>query len=129
MPRRKPPPPLSDAQFEIMNVVWQIGKCTVAEVLEQLQQRRSVARNTVQTMMSRLEEKGWLTHTDEAGTFVYSARVPREAVQQDVLKQVLQTVFDSSAAGMLMALLQNESLTRAEANRIRQLIKEAEKRQ
>lgn len=122
-------PPLSDAQFEIMNVVWQIGECTVTEVLQQLQQRRPVARNTIQTMMSRLEEKGWLTHTDEAGTFIYKASVPREAVQQDVLKQVMQSVFDGSAAGMLMALLQDGSLTRAEANRIRQLIKEAEQRQ
>ena len=122
-------PPLSDAQFEIMNVVWQIGECTVTEVLQKLQERRPVARNTIQTMMSRLEEKGWLTHTDKAGTFVYSASVPREAVQQDVLKQVMQSVFDGSAAGMLMALLQDGSLTRAEANRIRQLIKEAEQRQ
>ena len=53
-------PPLSEAQLEIMNGVWDHGEVTVAEVGKVLAGRRSVARNTVQTVLTRLEDKGWL---------------------------------------------------------------------
>ncbi len=121
-------PKLSEAQLEIMNVVWELAECTVADVLESLRQRRDVARNTVQTTMSRLDEKGWLQHDDHDGTFVYRASVPRAQVQQQCVDGVVQTVFDGSAEGLVLALLQNRSLSRSEASRIRKLIQEAEQR-
>ncbi len=128
MNARKPLPPLSETQLEIMNVVWRLGECTVADVLRELQQKRAVARNTVQTMLSRLDEKGWLTHRDDGGTFRYSAVVPRQRVQQRVLEQLVNAVFEGSAAGVLATLLENRSLSREEANRIRRMIDRAEDR-
>lgn len=121
-------PPLSEAQLELMNIVWLAGECSVADVLEQLSARRTVTRNTVQTMLSRLDEKGWLIHRDDGGTFIYRASVPRERVQQQRLEQVVETVFDGSTAGILMALLKDSTLTSEEANRIRKMIDHAEKR-
>ena len=126
MPRPPRLPPLSEAQLEIMNVLWEFPGATVAQVLEQLQARRPLSRNTVQTMLSRLDEKGWVTHADDGGTFRYTSAVPREKVQSQVLERVVNTVFDGSAAGILMTLLQNRSLTKEEAARIRRMIKEAE---
>ena len=120
------PSALSEAQLEIMNIVWERNECTVADVLKDLQQRRSVTRNTIQTMMSRLDDKGWLKHRDDGGTFVYSARVPRETAQRQCIDQVMKTVFDGSAEGLVLALLQNRKLSRTEAARIRRMIKEAE---
>ena len=61
--------PLTAAQREIMEIVWARGEVTVAGVREALSAKRDVARNTVQTMMVRLEDRGWLTHR-EAGTVV-----------------------------------------------------------
>jgi predicted transcriptional regulator len=100
----------------------------VADVLAGLQRRRPRARNTVQTMMTRLEDKGWLRHRDAGGKFVYRAAVPREQAQRKLLEQVVQTVFDGSAEGLLLALLTNCKLSPAEASRIRRMISEAEKR-
>ena len=111
-----------------MNILWRSGGGTVADVLSQVRERRPVSRNTIQTMLSRLDEKGWLKHRDEGGAFFYSPAVPREEVQDQVLGRVVDTVFDGSAAGIVMALLQNRSLTRTEAACIRRLIKEAEER-
>ena len=121
-------PPLSESQLEIMNVVWDFGECTVADVLEHLRQRRPITRNTVQTMMSRLDDKGWLNHRDEGTKFVYSASVRRERVQRQLVDQVVNTAFDGSAEGLVLALRQNRTLTRAEAMRIRRMIQEAEER-
>lgn len=126
--RQNPLPPLSDVQLELMSVLWKSGEATVADVLESLRSRRSVSRNTVQTMLVRLERKGWLAHRDDGGTFIYRPRVPREVVQDDVLTRVVETIFDGSAAGILTALLQNRSLSKDEANTIRRMIKDAEER-
>jgi predicted transcriptional regulator len=68
-------------------------------------------------------------HREEGGTFFYSPAVPREKAQGQVLGRIVDTVFDGSAAGIVMALLENRSLTRAEAACIRRMIKEAEERQ
>ena len=58
--------PLSGAQLEIMQVVWDGDGVIVADVWKRLSANRPIARNTVQTMMTRLEKKGWLRHR-EAG--------------------------------------------------------------
>jgi len=122
-------PPLSEAQLELMNILWQFGEGTVADVLEQVRLRREISRNTVQTMLSRLLEKGWLTHREAVGgAFVYTPAVPREQVQRQVLSKVVDTVFNGSASGILMALLRDRSLSRKEADEIRRMIKDAEDR-
>ncbi len=121
-------PPLSESQLEIMNVVWDLGECTVADVLNQLQERRAISRNTVHTMMSRLDDKRWLNHRDEGAKFVYWASVPRQQVQRQYVDRVVNAVFDGSAEGMVLALLQNRTLSREEASRIRRMIHEAEER-
>jgi len=122
-------PPLSEAQLELMNILWQLGEGTVADVLEQVRLRREISRNTVQTMLSRLLEKGWLTHREAVGgAFVYAPTVPREQVQRQVLSKVVDTVFNGSASGILMALLRDRSLSRKEADEIRRMIKDAEDR-
>jgi BlaI family penicillinase repressor len=128
MPSRKNLPPLAEAQLEIMNILWRLSGGTVADVLAEVRLRRPVSRNTIQTMLSRLDEKGWIKHRDESGSFFYFPAVPREEAQGEVLGRVVDTVFDGSAAGIVMALLQNRSLTREEATRIRKMIKEAEER-
>jgi len=121
-------PRLSEAQFEVMNIVWELGECTVADVLDRLSQNRDLARNTVQTMLSRLDEKGWLRHRELRGKFLYAATFSRQEVQQEYLDGVVNSVFNGSAEGLLLTLLQNRSLSRDEAARIRKIIQEAEKR-
>jgi predicted transcriptional regulator len=51
-------PALSEAQLEIMNVIWDREACSVADVWKILHERRGVSRNTVHTLIARLEEKG-----------------------------------------------------------------------
>ena len=51
-------PPLSEAQLEIINIVWDQGTATVGQVLKVLSKRRPLSRNTVSTMVTRLEEEG-----------------------------------------------------------------------
>ena len=125
MPQRSQRPPLSESQLEIMNLVWDRGQLTVAEVWSELSQRRNLARNTVQTMMVRLEEKRWLTHRTEGQAFLYRAVVPREATQKNIVRRLLDNVFEGSAEGLVMRLLEERPLSPEEAARIREMIEKA----
>jgi predicted transcriptional regulator len=124
----EPLPPLSEAQLEIMNVVWDRGEVTVAEVWKLLSARRPLARNTVLTMLTRLEEKGWLCRDEGNVAFRYRAAVEREATLRTMIQRLVETAFGGSAEGLVVALLHGRGVSKEEARRIRKLIGEAEGR-
>ncbi len=126
MTSEEPLPQLSEAQTEIMNVVWEQGEATLAQVCNALALRRELARNTVQTQLTRLVEKGWLLHRAEGKAFYYRATVRREDARSRVVKRLVDAVFGGSAEGLVMTLLDGRKLSREEADRIRALIERAE---
>ena len=115
-------PPLSEAQWEIMNLIWDNTASSVADVWKVLNKRRGVSRNTVQTLIVRLEEKGWLTHREADGGFIYVPTVSREQSQNSSVQRLIETVFDGSPEGLVLTLLNGGTLSKAEADRIRRLI-------
>jgi BlaI family transcriptional regulator, penicillinase repressor len=121
-------PPLSEAQLEIMNVVWDRGDVTVADVWKALSVHRRVARNTVLTMLTRLEEKGWLLRDSLEHAHRYRAAVPRDATLVTMISRLIQTAFGGQAEGLLVALLHGRGVSKEEAARIRAMIDQAEKR-
>lgn len=120
------PPPLSAAQMEIMEVVWDRGEATVGEIWRTLSAQRAIARNTVQTTVVRLEQRGWLTHRDEGGVFQYAALHPRRAAVKGLMRRLVDTAFEGSVSGLVMALLENHKLTPEETERLRTLIDRSE---
>ena len=126
MSKPKHPPPLSEAQLEIMNVIWDRGEVTVGEVWKALCRRRNVARNTILTMVTRLEEKGWLRHRAQGNTFWYRAVVPRKATLTRMVHQLVSTAFRGSAMGLVMTLVESGSLSEEEAKGIREMLEKAE---
>jgi predicted transcriptional regulator len=121
------PAPLSAAQMEMMEVVWDRGEATVGEIWKILSERRTIARNTVQTTIVRLEQRGWLKHRDEGGAFVYSAVHPRRAAVKGLVARLADTAFEGSISGLVMALLENHRLSPDEAARLRELIDRSER--
>jgi predicted transcriptional regulator len=128
MARKIKLPPLSEAQLAIMNVVWERGEVTVAGVWEALAARRPVARNTVQTLMTRLDEKGWLRHRADGKTFHYSAAVDRSGALGGIVSRLVETAFAGSAEGLVMTLLDGRGVSKEEAERIRALVDRAEEK-
>jgi predicted transcriptional regulator len=117
--------PLSDAQLEIMQVIWDRGEATVAEVWRAIGRQRPVARNTVLTTITRLEEKGWVRHRSVGNTFVYAAVHPRQTVQASMALKLIDAAFEGSAAGLVMTLLEGGRLPEEEAERIRAMLQQA----
>jgi predicted transcriptional regulator len=125
---RSPLPALSQAQLEIMDVVWAGGEVTVTDVWNVLAQRRQVARNTVLTLMDRLERKGWLKRRAEGQTHYYSASAPRADTLGGVVRRLVDSAFAGSAEALVLALLEGRGVSAEEARRIRQLIDNAKTR-
>lgn len=127
MAKQKELPPLSEAQVEIMNIVWDHKSCSVADVWKILNQRRGVSRNTVHTLMVRLEEKKWLKRRVRGNSVTFSATASQKKTQQQSVRRLIDTVFDGSAEGLILALLNGRTVSNAESARIRELIAQAKK--
>ncbi len=117
--------PLTRAQREIMEVIWDKGEVGVLEVTEVLNEHKKIARNTVRTLMDRMREKGWLTYRSEGRSYIYSAVIPRE----ESLGQRVLDMVDKACGGdpekLMMALLDYRGLTQDEADRIRTMLDNA----
>ena len=122
MARKDALPPLSEKQLEIMNIVWDRGETTVGDIWAKISAVRKMVRNTVQTMVMRLEEKGWLKHRVEGNTFYYRATQTSDEVRKRMARRLVDTVFEGSTEGLLLAILDEQPLSEDEAARIRQLI-------
>lgn len=116
-------PALSEAQREIMDIVWERGEVTAREVRQILAERHKVvARNTVRTLLERMAEKGWLVYREDGRTFVYSAAQPRETAIGQRVMEVLDHVCGGSPEAMMTALLDYRGLTASELARVRSLL-------
>ena len=96
-------PPLGDLEHEILTILWAGGDMTAADV------RRKVARKlqdaTIRTVLRRLEEKGYVTHTVEAGTFIYRHMESADSAAADALKGILDRFCGGSIERALQALV------------------------
>ena len=119
-------PSLSEAQMEIMNIVWDQPETTLGEIWRELHSKRKIARNTIQTLLTRLVEKGWVDYRAEGKVFHYRAAVPRQPTMRHVVNRLVETAFNGSAEGLVMALLEGQELKQDEAQRIRALIDKAQ---
>src|SRR6516162_5719877 len=93
-------PELTPAQGEIMDIVWGADEVSASEVRRILSKSRKVARNTVGTLLERMEEKGWITHREEGRTFLYSAAQPRQTSIGQKVREVVETVCGGSAEAL-----------------------------
>jgi BlaI family transcriptional regulator, penicillinase repressor len=119
-------PDLSPAQREIMEIVWERGEATALDVRRVLSRTRKVARNTVRTLLERMEDKGWLKHRAEGRTFLYRAARPRHDTVGQKVREIVETVCGGSPETLVAALLDYRGLRPDELTRIRQLLDNAE---
>jgi BlaI family transcriptional regulator, penicillinase repressor len=122
MSKQKPVVPLSPAQQELMEIVWDRGELSASEVGRILTPTRRLARNTVKTLLLRMEEKGWLTHREEGRTHRYRAAVPRQVTIGNKVVELIDTLCGGSPEALMTALLDHRGLTDAEAKRIREML-------
>jgi predicted transcriptional regulator len=117
---------LTEAELRIMDVIWDRGSASVADVVEALPKEPELAYNTVLTTMRILEDKGYLKHkkAKEGRAFVYSPVVGREEATRKAVRHLVSRFFRDSPELLVLNVLRDEELSEAELKRIRQLISE-----
>jgi BlaI family penicillinase repressor len=120
-PRHESPTP---AELEVLQVIWERGPSTVREVMTVLNQERPRAYTSVMSLMNVMVEKGLLTPKPKGRAFVYSARVSQAGTQSEIVKDVLNRVFDGSASALVTHLLAEAKPDSEELEEIRKTISE-----
>jgi predicted transcriptional regulator len=123
---RTPHPTLTPQELAIMKVVWRLDKATVRDVYESLREKRTVAYTTVMTMMKILEDKGFLKKTQVDRAHVYRPTRPRQQVVSAMVRDFVDRVFDGAAGGLLLHLAKDGRLTKADREKIKDLIESTE---
>ncbi len=116
---------LSRRERQIMDIVYQRGRASVADVLEDLPDPPSYS--TVRALLRILEEKGYLTHKKDGKRYIYRPTQPRHQAGRSALKQIFQTFFDKSIEKTVMTLVSDANLSDEELDRLSQLIEQAKK--
>lgn len=117
---------LTDAELEIMQVVWELGTGTVRQVHEHLNQRRTLAYTTVMTMMGILEDKGHLTRTKQGRAYLYRPVRPKSQVIAGMVDDFVGKVFEGSARPLVLSLVKDRKLSKKDIEEIARLIEETE---
>jgi predicted transcriptional regulator len=120
---RRPSPTLTEAEYRLMDVVWDLGNATVAEVHARLEQH-PIAYTTVLSTLTILERKGYVRHTVRGKANVYRPRVERDAARRTVVANVLTTFFGGSTRALMLNLLEAETLGPEEERRLRALLED-----
>src|ERR1700694_958093 len=119
-------PTLTPQELAIMKVVWRSRKSTVRDVYEALRETRPVAYTTVMTMMSILEDKGYLKKTLVDRAHVYQSVKPRQQVLGAMIRDFLDRVFDGAPDTLLLHLAKNSKLTEKQRRIVKQLVEEVD---
>ena len=116
---------LTEAELRLMDVIWEKGSATVAEVSDALPKKLGLAYNTVLTTMRILEDKGYVRHSKskEGRAFIYKPVVSREDASRSAVRHLLGRFFGNSAEALVLNLLGDEDITEGELKRIQELLK------
>ena len=111
---------LADREAELMEVLWDHGPSTVAEVKDRVPD--DLAYTTVLTILRTLETKGYVTHDAEGKAHRYSALIERDAARRSALQAMAEKFFKGSTAVLLTHLVADEKLKPEDVKRLRALL-------
>jgi len=122
------PPRPTDAELEILTILWSRGPSTVRAVHEVIHKRRPAQYTTVLKQLQIMDEKGLVQRDGSNRAHIYQASQPREATQSQLAGDLLDRAFAGSARGLLMGALSARKASKKELAELRQLLDEYEKR-
>jgi BlaI family transcriptional regulator, penicillinase repressor len=125
--RKKTSTELTEAEWEILKVVWQKEPCAAGTVQEALAKSKDWAYATVKTTMDRMVEKGFLEITRIRNLQLFHSCISQVEAKQGELRKFLKRAFDGGLTPMLQFLIEHEGLSRAEASQLRKFVNRFEK--
>lgn len=119
----------TQAELEILSVLWELEAATVREIHERLNARKPTGYTTVLKLLQLMDEKGLVERDKANRAHIYRAKIKQNETGKQMLGDVLQKVFGGSALKLVQQVLENETTSREELKEIRKMIERAEKEQ
>ncbi|HAP20161.1 MAG TPA: BlaI/MecI/CopY family transcriptional regulator [Lachnospiraceae bacterium] len=120
-------PQISEAEYEVMKVVWKESPVNTNAVTEILTKTTNWSPKTIQTLLKRLVNKGALTYEKQGRVFVYMPLIQESTYVRQKSRSFLKRYFDGDMSRMLSACLDEETLTKNEIDTLREILAKHEK--
>jgi len=118
----KPIPRISDAEWVVMKVVWDRGAATANQVVAELVEQTDWKPKTIQTLLSRLVQKGALQAEKQGREYLFQPRVSAEDCEHAAMRSFLGRFFDGDLAPFLARFVEREKLTPEEIEELKQIL-------
>lgn len=115
---KKPQKPLSELEHLVMDVLWKRAQSTAEEVRDALAARHPMKDSTARTILSRLEEKGYLKHHVEGRTNVYRVSEPPRNLAVTAVQQIIDRLCGGSVEQLIVGMVDREILDERELQRL-----------
>ena len=119
---RKTPPPLSPSETQVLQILWRLGDGTVADVRDELPADRQIAYATVQTLLRRLEGKGYVTHKAQGKAHLFRPAARPEDVVKRTVGDFVERLFGGDPMPLMLHLAENNTLDPEDVQRLKKLI-------
>ena len=115
-------PQISDAEFEVMSVIWKYEPISTNDVVERLSKNKKWSPKTITTMLFRLEKKGVIFHEKEGRVFVYSALIQKDAYLKAERSAFINRFFDGALNQMVVSYLNENDLTKNDIDTLQAIL-------
>ncbi len=115
-------PQISEAEYEVMKIVWKYAPVSTNEITEKLLQTTSWSPKTIQTLIKRLVKKGVLTYEKQSRMFVYTPTVKEKEYVGQESNSFLKRYYDGDITAMVSAYIENDRLSESELDTLRNLL-------
>ena len=119
-------PQISEAEFEVMKIVWQYAPVSTNEITDRLMKTTSWGAKTIQTPIKRLTNKGALTYEKEGRVYVYTPLVKENEYISQQSNSFLRRFYDGDITAMLSAYIKNDRLSAEEIGTLRSILDDAD---
>lgn len=125
MPRPSSSQP-TEVEMQILRILWELGKSPVREIHRRLEADKGTSYSTTVKMLSVMLEKGLVTRDENAQPHVYKAVLTRDKAGKQLLRDLIDKVYNGSALSLVLQALSTKQATQAERDEIRRLLDQME---
>jgi BlaI family penicillinase repressor len=122
-------PRISDAEYEVMKVVWKYAPISTIEVIDKLTKTSKWSPKTIQTMLLRLVKKGALTYEKDSRVFVYTPAVKEDEYLAQESSSFLNRFYNGTLNSMILNFLEQDKLTDYDIEELRHILEERQKKE
>ena len=115
-------PQISEAEFEVMKVIWKHAPISTNEITEKLTKTTKWSPKTIQTLIKRLVTKGALSYEKQSRVFVYTPLIEEKEYIGQESHSFLERYYDGDITAMLSAYIENDKLSESEINTLHSLL-------